>query len=119
MIPTTPDFKKLFIVALVSLLTACGGSEERKAKYMVEGKQLFASGDYQKAQLSFKNVLQIDPKDIEVISCTFLRQRSVNNSFLNNQFKFKQDFIYDTKNTRFEKIAYCGPAQSTNRLRRF
>ena len=65
MIPTTPDLKKLFIVALLSLLTACGGSEERKAKYMAEGKQLFAAGDYQKAQLSFKNVLQIDPKDIE------------------------------------------------------
>jgi tetratricopeptide (TPR) repeat protein len=65
MTPIVPDLKKLFIVALVTLLTACGGSDERKAKYMAEGKQLVAAGDYKKAQLSFKNVLQIDPKDLE------------------------------------------------------
>ena len=65
MLPKVPHSKKLLIVALISMLTACGGSEERKAKYMEEGKQLFTEGDYKKAQLSFKNVLQIDPKDIE------------------------------------------------------
>jgi Tfp pilus assembly protein PilF len=65
MIPIVPDLKKLLIVALVAVLTACGGSDERKAKYLAEGKQLFAAGDYKKAQLSFKNVLQIDPKDLE------------------------------------------------------
>ena len=63
--PVVPDFKTLIIVSLLSMLVACGGSSERKAKYMEEGKKLFAAGDYQKAQLSFKNVLQIDPKDIE------------------------------------------------------
>ena len=65
MLRSTSGLKKLSIVVLVSLLTACGGSEERKSKYMEEGKQLFAAGDYKKAQLSYKNVLQIDPKHIE------------------------------------------------------
>ncbi|WP_262963887.1 tetratricopeptide repeat protein [Methylobacter psychrophilus] len=65
MLPIVPGSKKLLIVAMVGLLAACGGAEERKAKYMDEGKQLFTAGDYQKAQLSFKNVLQIDPKDVE------------------------------------------------------
>jgi len=57
--------KKIVLVLAVSSLVACGGSEERKAKYMEEGKQLFKEGNYEKAKLAFKNVLQIDPKDIE------------------------------------------------------
>jgi len=67
MLPIAPLSKKLLILALVSMLAACGGSEERKANYMKEGKQLFDAGDYQKAMLSYKNVLQIDPKDVEAI----------------------------------------------------
>ncbi|MEQ1530531.1 MAG: tetratricopeptide repeat protein, partial [Methylococcales bacterium] len=55
----------LLILLMVNALLACGGSEERKAKYMEEGKQLFKEGDYEKAKLAFKNVLQIDPKDVE------------------------------------------------------
>ncbi|WFP51100.1 tetratricopeptide repeat protein [Methylomonas sp. EFPC3] len=63
---TTHNFlKNLGIVVLTTGLVACNGAEERKAKYMEEGKQLFQAGDYEKAQLAFKNVLQIDPKDAE------------------------------------------------------
>jgi len=51
----------LFLITLL----ACGGKEERKAKYMEEGKLLLQEGKYEKAKLAFKNVLQIDPKDIE------------------------------------------------------
>ena len=60
-----PLFKKITLVSAVCLLVACGGSEERKSRYMQEGKQLFTEGNYQKAMLSYKNVLQIDPKDPE------------------------------------------------------
>ena len=63
--PVVPDLKQIAVVSLMGLLMACGGSGERKIKYMNEGKRLYESGDYQKAQLSFKNVLQIDPKDLE------------------------------------------------------
>ena len=52
---------------LVSALLACGGAEDRKAKYFERGKSLFEQGNYVKAELEFKNVLQIDPKDIEAL----------------------------------------------------
>ncbi len=55
-----------FASALLGLtLTACSGSEERKAAYLEHGKQLFAEGNYVKAQLELKNALQIDPKIAE------------------------------------------------------
>ena len=56
--------QKLLIVTLtVSLLSACGGKEERKAKYLERGKSYLAEKNYDKAKIEFKNVLQIDPKD--------------------------------------------------------
>ena len=77
-----PLFKKITLVSAVCLLVACGGSEERKSRYMQEGKQLFTEGNYQKAMLSYKNVLQIDPnltktqkikQQIETCCCLFFR----------------------------------------------
>ena len=56
--------KKLAIVFLLASLAACGGAEDRKAAYMEKGQALYDAGDYDKARLEFKNVLQIDPKDI-------------------------------------------------------
>lgn len=61
----TSLIKNLAVLTLAASLVACSGSEERKAKYLDEGKKLFAAGDYKKAQISFKNVLQIDPKNVE------------------------------------------------------
>jgi tetratricopeptide (TPR) repeat protein len=57
--------KNLGITLLSVGLVACDGADERKAKYMDEGKQLFQAGNYEKAELAFKNVLQIDPKNWE------------------------------------------------------
>ena len=50
---------------LIFGLAACGGAEDRKAKYFERGKALFEEGNYVKAGLEFKNVLQIDPKHAE------------------------------------------------------
>ena len=56
--------QRLLIIALtVGLLSACGGKEERKAKYLEKGKSYLAEKNYDKAKIEFKNVLQIDPKD--------------------------------------------------------
>ncbi len=57
--------RNLGIVVLTTGLLACDGADERRAKYMAEGKQLMQAGDYEKAALAFKNVVQIDPKDWE------------------------------------------------------
>jgi len=55
----------LVFIALTVVLSACDGVEGRKSKYMVQGDQYFDVKDYEKARVSYKNVLQIDPKDIE------------------------------------------------------
>ncbi len=57
--------RNLGIAVVAAGLVACNGAESRKAKYTEEGKKLFLEGDYEKAGLAFKNVLQIDPKDWE------------------------------------------------------
>lgn len=53
---------KILAVSLAVSLVACGGAEERKAKYMEKGKNYFAEKNYEKAIIEFKNVMQIDPK---------------------------------------------------------
>lgn len=62
---TTGAKMKVLAVSLAILLTACGGAEERKAKYMEKGKEYFAEKNYEKAKIEFKNVMQIDPKFAE------------------------------------------------------
>lgn len=46
-------------------LVACEGAESRKEKYIGVGVEMLEQGNYEKARISFKNVLKIDPKDIE------------------------------------------------------
>ncbi len=53
----------LVISALITV-AACGGAEDRKAAHMDKGQALFDAGNFEKARVEFKNVLQIDPKDI-------------------------------------------------------
>lgn len=55
---------KSLLIALVIALTACSGAEGRKAKHMQKGNELFARQNYEKARLEYKNILQIDPKDV-------------------------------------------------------
>jgi tetratricopeptide (TPR) repeat protein len=60
------SFKSLAWTSLafvvVTLLSGCGGSEERKAEYLERGRKYFEEKNYDKAKVEFKNVLQIDPK---------------------------------------------------------
>ncbi len=55
----------IFITAAVLILSACGGAESRKAKYLQNANEYYRLDDCSKAKLDFKNVLQIDPKDVE------------------------------------------------------
>jgi putative PEP-CTERM system TPR-repeat lipoprotein len=52
-------------MCLAISLTACGGAEERKSVYMDKAMSSMQVGDYDKARIELKNVLQIDPKDAE------------------------------------------------------
>ncbi|WP_279245013.1 tetratricopeptide repeat protein [Candidatus Litorirhabdus singularis] len=53
----------LLMVCLCGLLAACGGSEERETKYMERAQEHFDAGNYEKATLDVKNVLQINSKN--------------------------------------------------------
>ncbi|MGQ0556625.1 MAG: tetratricopeptide repeat protein [Nitrospiraceae bacterium] len=54
------------IVLLAAVtLTACGGPEERKAKYFAKANEYIDAANYPKARVALRNVLKIDPKDAE------------------------------------------------------
>ncbi len=53
------------VFLLVAGVTGCGGPEERKAKYRLRAQEYFQQGNYPKARVALRNVLQIDPKDVE------------------------------------------------------
>lgn len=59
------NFRMLLSIAFITVLTACGGAEERKAVYMEKAKASIVVGDLDKARIELKNVLQIDPKNGE------------------------------------------------------
>ncbi|MBS0151826.1 MAG: tetratricopeptide repeat protein [Nitrospira sp.] len=54
------------VVLLAALvLTACGGPEERKAKYFARATEYMDAANYPKARVALRNVLKIDPKDAD------------------------------------------------------
>jgi tetratricopeptide (TPR) repeat protein len=55
----------VFVLFCLTLLfvSACADKEESIQKYFDRGMELFDQGNFTKARLEFKNVLQIDPKD--------------------------------------------------------
>ncbi len=59
--------KQSTIAAIVGILViglvGCGGPEERKAKYRQHAQEYFEQGNYPKARVALRNVIQIDPKD--------------------------------------------------------
>ncbi len=55
----------LSILIITSLLSACGGAESKKEKYLKRGDSYFLDGNYEKARLEYKNSLQITPDDVQ------------------------------------------------------
>ena len=54
-----------FVLLAAATLTACGGPEERKAKYLAKANEYIEAANYPKARVALRNVLKIDPKDAE------------------------------------------------------
>jgi cellulose synthase operon protein C len=55
----------IIILVLAISLIACGGPEERKAKYRARAQEYLEAGNYPKARVALRNVLKIDPKDAD------------------------------------------------------
>lgn len=53
----------VFIVSIV--LVGCTDNESSVSSHLEQGKTFLESGDYKKASIEFKNVLQIDTKNVE------------------------------------------------------
>ena len=57
--------RNLIILFVTITCTACGGPEERKAKYFSLAHEYLQSANYPKARVALRNVLKIDPQDAE------------------------------------------------------
>src|SRR5690625_7862890 len=54
------------VLAATLLVYGCGGAEERQADYYQRAQDLFDEGNYQKARIEVRNVLQINPNNAEI-----------------------------------------------------
>jgi tetratricopeptide (TPR) repeat protein len=59
------NYRNIIIVVVAVALVACGGPEERKAKYRARAQEYLQAGNYPKARVAIRNVLKIDPKDAD------------------------------------------------------
>jgi tetratricopeptide (TPR) repeat protein len=59
------NFRKYFIVLMAVMCVACGGPEERKAKYMARAQEYIGVANYPKARVALRNALKIAPKDAD------------------------------------------------------
>src|SRR5215510_1140325 len=57
--------RSIIIVVMAVAFVACGGPEERKAKYRATAQEYLEAGNYPKARVALRNVLKIDPKDAD------------------------------------------------------
>ncbi len=59
------NYRSIILVVVAISLVACGGPEERKAKYRARAQEYVEAGNYPKARVALRNVLKIDPKDAD------------------------------------------------------
>ncbi len=52
------------VMSCLISISGCDSKQERKAKYLQQGKDFASEKNLDKAKVSFKNVLQIDPNDV-------------------------------------------------------
>ena len=61
-------FKTVFISVLsISVIAACATDQDKKTSYFQKGTQYYESKEYKKAEIEFKNALQIDNKYSEAL----------------------------------------------------
>lgn len=55
------------VVMSAGLLLGCGGAQTRADTHMKRGQAFFATADYDKARIEFRNVLQVQPKNADAL----------------------------------------------------
>jgi len=62
-------FSRLILIAVLAtgLLGACGGDSKNK-RHAANAEQAFQSGDYNRAEIEFKNVLRADPDNVRALA---------------------------------------------------
>eukprot|EP01156_Anaeramoeba_ignava_P004550 Anaeramoba_ignava/a232465_7.p1 GENE.a232465_7~~a232465_7.p1 ORF type:complete len:127 (-),score=14.86 a232465_7:318-698(-) len=60
---------RLILLLLIMLLplSACSDKEEKKADHIRKGDEYFSAKEFKKAEIEFKNALQIDNNDTDVL----------------------------------------------------
>lgn len=53
------------VAASIAATTGCDNAEQRQDKYFAQGTAYFEEGNLDKARISFKNALQINPENVE------------------------------------------------------
>ncbi len=62
---TMPRLSRALIVLSALALAACAGAEGRKSAFLAQGQKHMAERNWQKARVEFRNVLQVDPTDVQ------------------------------------------------------
>ncbi|MBK8815977.1 MAG: tetratricopeptide repeat protein [Methylococcaceae bacterium] len=57
--------KKLLFLLFLLLLNGCGKTEDKVKNYLASGKSLYEQGNLDKAKIEFKNVVQLDNKNVD------------------------------------------------------
>lgn len=84
-------------LVLALALVGCSSSEERQAKYLARGQELMAAGDYAKAKLEIRNVLQINENHVEaryLYALLLEREQNYRQMFANLQLAVDLDPNY-------------------------
>lgn len=53
------------VLSALFAVSACGGADARRESHMERGQTLFTKGNFEKAQVEFRNALQISPNDTQ------------------------------------------------------
>ena len=64
---TATTIATVIALSVALSISGCSGKQERIAKHLERAKTLYSATDYEKARVEFKNVLQMDPKNIDAI----------------------------------------------------
>jgi tetratricopeptide (TPR) repeat protein len=72
----------------------CENPEQQKVNFLAEGKHYLEIGEYAKASLAFKNLQQIEPKDLEshfLLGEAYFKQGNINGAYNEYSLVINQD----------------------------